>query len=636
MVHIKYFFPAVLFSFLFPLPVAEKVHAADLYDSKILEQLANDPIWKQLLVYEKTKSGKFSAKSAISSPSFFLSDKGSEDPHAELKATIEAFFKLDAGLPNEHAQCVFRARYIWLNGKLELDKYLPQKIDCSEYDNWTGNNRIKSLSVVYATGYLGNPASYYGHLLLKLNGDGSEGKQRLEDVTVNFGAIVPENESMLPYVIKGLVGSYDAGFTHHQYFYHSHNYGQNELRNLWEYELDIGPSDVELILAHIWELREKKYRYFFLNKNCAYRMAEIISLANGIDVVPPQDYWVLPQTIIQNLSQNTLNDENVVLNKSIVPSRQSILYEGFKELNVSEREILLGLINREITYDSPEFISLKVENKYRLLDVIMDYYQYMITKNSDSESDLLESQYRLALSMRFTLPAAPRVEPAKQIVGPESGRKASYSSFGVLNNNSSSETAIQLHIRPAYYDELDYGSAHVAHAGLAMGELSLLIENGRVDLHQLSIVNVKAVNSNATGLPNDSRRGWMLNIGAEQFNEQCSPDCLVPRVEAGTGLSWTNDASRYLVSGYVIAGAQKNIFDYGVFDVSFQSDLSLTLSETMRAVAKARVATGLSDVSSRYIYSFHLRKELNVNSDIRLALTKNEGSSIGLTFGHYW
>lgn len=56
MVHIKYFLPAVLFSFLFLLPVAEKVHAADIYDSKILVELANDPFWMQLLVYEKTKS----------------------------------------------------------------------------------------------------------------------------------------------------------------------------------------------------------------------------------------------------------------------------------------------------------------------------------------------------------------------------------------------------------------------------------------------------------------------------------------------------------------------------------------------------------------------------------------------------
>jgi len=68
---------------------------------------------------------------------------------------------------------------------------------------------VSSVSLVYATGYLGNPASYYGHVLLKINSDGDT-QTALEDQAINFGAIIPDNEGMVSYILKGLMGGYES------------------------------------------------------------------------------------------------------------------------------------------------------------------------------------------------------------------------------------------------------------------------------------------------------------------------------------------------------------------------------------------------------------------------------------------
>ena len=52
---------------------------------------------------------------------------------------------------------------------------------------------------------LANPASVFGHALLKLNTDQADDRAGLFDLTVNYGALVPENESAVQYIINGII-----------------------------------------------------------------------------------------------------------------------------------------------------------------------------------------------------------------------------------------------------------------------------------------------------------------------------------------------------------------------------------------------------------------------------------------------
>ncbi|MDZ7924418.1 MAG: DUF4105 domain-containing protein [Marinagarivorans sp.] len=173
-----------------------------------LKDLSENQQWLKLLAFERKNNTQYARKSAITSDDFFLSASGSHDPYQELLATLQAFNLPLGKTKDEHAQCRFRDRFFgWIKNST-LKKNLPAIIDCPNYVNWTGDQKIDSLSLVYATGYLGNPASYYGHLLLKLNSSEKNKSRKLDDVTVNFGASIPTGENMILYITKGLLGLY--------------------------------------------------------------------------------------------------------------------------------------------------------------------------------------------------------------------------------------------------------------------------------------------------------------------------------------------------------------------------------------------------------------------------------------------
>ncbi|MBL8523628.1 MAG: DUF4105 domain-containing protein, partial [Betaproteobacteria bacterium] len=233
------------FVFLFCLAMAQVAHA-----SQPLVDLAAEPTWIRLGHYEPDSSVSSGWQSAIHSSDFFLHADGRINPRLELEATLAAFAIPPANENEQHAQCRFPARWHWLRSKIGAHAAFAMPVKCNAFNAWTRSGNIESLSVVLASGYLGNPASYYGHTLLKFNFKGDQGQTRLMDISVNYGAIVEKNDGPFTYIAKSLSGGYDGGFSHIQFYFHNHNYGNIELRDLWEYKIDLPANEVDLIVAH--------------------------------------------------------------------------------------------------------------------------------------------------------------------------------------------------------------------------------------------------------------------------------------------------------------------------------------------------------------------------------------------------
>src|SRR5688572_1394842 len=120
------------------------------------KRLSEHPYWRALLHY---KGGS----SEIVSPEFFLSPQGSADAAAELAATLAALIEVPGEKPDNHAQCRFPARYKWLRKSLDWGVLQPPPVACPQYAAYTMQHNVESLSLIYATGYFSNPASFYGH-----------------------------------------------------------------------------------------------------------------------------------------------------------------------------------------------------------------------------------------------------------------------------------------------------------------------------------------------------------------------------------------------------------------------------------------------------------------------------------------
>ena len=498
-----------------------------------LEQgLAGQKAWLRLGHYEEDRNSASGWRSAIHSPTFFLAKDGATDPAAELEATIRGFAQPSGDSPDLHPQCHMKGRYTWLLSTLQLDSNLFPAIHCEAYSKWSKGYDVESISLLYATGYLGNPASFYGHTLLKFNSIDPT-RSKLLDVSVNYGAIVPPNEGPITYILKGISGGYDAGFSHIEFYFHNHNYGELELRDVWEYRLDLSQSQVDLIMGHLWELLGKKYSYYFFRKNCAYRMAEILELVEGLEIIPRSHPYVYPQTVITNLSEAAIEGQSVVSEVVYHPSRQSRLYDKYQQLDKAEKQAV-ALVVEDINHlKKLESQQLDSGSKQVVLETLSDYIQFV--SDPQEPSDIDKSRYKQVLVERFKLPSGSRFKTIRATRPPHQGRRPSYIQVGGINNQALGQ-GISINFRPSYYDALDAGSGHVDNSELKMAQVQLRFLDNRLSIKSLNVVSVKSVSSGTIALPGDRGFTWGLALGAEQQNLRCD-DCLVARFQGDVGLA---------------------------------------------------------------------------------------------------
>jgi len=262
--------------------------------------LSRDPTWLKLLHY-----GDNAARSAVLTDDFFISPDGKSDPGAELTATINAYFVPRAETPDARtrARCRYPARYYWLARRLKLPGYKLREEKCLGPEQLLLLNSVKSVSLLLVSGYLGNPASTFGHVLLKLNTDPADEQSRLFDLTINYGAQVPENEQALRYIRRGLFGGYKAGFSDNYFYTQDLVYSRTEFRDMWEYRLALTEDERTLLILHILEIVGNKFDYYFLKKNCAYRLGELTGLVINYDLVRNKLFWYLPAELFFRLEE---------------------------------------------------------------------------------------------------------------------------------------------------------------------------------------------------------------------------------------------------------------------------------------------------------------------------------------------
>lgn len=598
------------------------------------QQLHEQRQWHKLLHYEKALFAHPGVKSSIHTSGFFLAPMGNHDPKAEMLATLSAFLKPAGTKPDEHAQCKFRARYLWLKDRLNFnDRDIPA-IQCPEFEAWSLNGKTESISVIFATGFLGNPASYYGHTLIKMNAKDESQEINLLDVTVNFGAIVPDGDDPVTYIAKSLTGGYEAGFSHINYYFHTHNYGEIEQRNLWEYELSLDQKDTQLVIAHIWEVLGKKYTYYFFNKNCVTRMGELLEIIDGIDVIPDNHVWVIPQTMIQKLGEAQYKGRSLVKRVEYHPSRQSRFYHKYASLETDQKVVVQKVANDTSILESNIFADKAIASRYVILDTLLDYFQYIREPDALS-NDHANIAYQKVLAKRYELPPGEEKKVLTQPDSPHISRDASFIQFGMLENKELGAGKV-LTIRPAYYDELDGDHGHVQHAELTMGRLQLVEFENDIDVRSLQIVSIKSRNATVTGLPGDTGSSWQLNIGFETQDLECDHSCLVARLQADKGYTWP--LTKYVFAGgYLGAAIQDNRNDNGNFFLNASAFTIVTLHQNLTLKTEYHYRAHLdSSLGDENAFSLTGRYQFHRNWDIRAEYQHSRADEFSLTLGHYW
>ncbi|SEQ53768.1 protein of unknown function [Amphritea atlantica] len=613
--------------------VAAKSHESEAWVSAAKRQnLSINPTWLKLGHYKDKTSSQTAYSSEIHSKNFFIASNGMTDPQEELFATIEAMFTpLNQKNRDAHPQCQFPARYLWLKKHLQNTNVLPAEATCPSYNEWTHDSSIESLSVIYATGYLGNPASFYGHTFLKFNS--ANNTSSFLDKTINYGAVVPDGENPVTYIFKGIFGGYIGGFSDVNFYFQNNNYGENELRDLWEYRLDLPTESVRLIVAHSWEVLKKEYTYFFFRKNCAYRMAELIELAEGVNIIKSRAV-TFPQSLIKTISESYINNRPLVLSKFYHASRQTRLYQKYLALNANEKALVHQIFNHHNKLYDNDFIKCSITSKYLILDTLLDYLQYVRTPE-DRNTDTVNSFYQQVLIERYKLPPG-EVHISKQHgYPPDKGRDPSLVQSAITHNSKLGD-GISLIFRPAYYDVLDSDNSHVRDSALTMGRFELhSSQGGNFELRDLTLIEIESINAAVTGLPEDNGSGWFLKAGLQPPDLTCT-SCLIMRGQAYYGYS-KRISNDILIGGFLGGQLQDSYKSSGNTRIAAKLFTNLFTGKDYNMRILIDTATPLDGAKSQeYVTTFLSRYRLSRNSDIRLSYKKDKAEEYNLTFGLYF
>jgi hypothetical protein len=309
------------------------VSRADDYLKRAQEiNLAQDPKWLKFGHYNKTL---FGYASDFRGP-LFLHVDGHKSPELELQETIKSFFSKDYTPRHKYEhepQCQFLARRNWLVKKLNVAQ--EDILKCEKREEWKKNLSATSVSLIFASADLGNPASSFGHTFIKLINPANSQNKDLIDYGVNFAANA--NESDFMYAARGLFGLYGGIYTMLPYHQKIREYINLEGRDIVEYQLNLNPEQVDELVNHLLELERSEAPYYFFTTNCSYQLLTLFELINpSWDLSDDFFFWVIPIDTVKKVH----GIDGLVVSRKHKKSLNTEYLEGYSQLGFLQKRAL--------------------------------------------------------------------------------------------------------------------------------------------------------------------------------------------------------------------------------------------------------------------------------------------------------
>ncbi len=492
-------------------------HADDSYLQKLIQsahqkKLSSNPYWHRLLHYGRNLFGAY--QSEIDDPSFFASPRGRRDPQAELDATLAAIFtsspavsgrgSMDS-LPeaagndegSQPAPCRYPARYAWLKEQLAIDPAELPAVPCLRYEKWKSQMNPQAVAVVFASSYMNNPSSMYGHTFLLLKKGGPAGSSELLDYAVNFAADLEHDNGFL-YAMKGLLGGYHGRFSTFPYYMKVQEYSNLESRDLWEYDLNLSSASIERLVEHLWELGNVRLRYFFLNKNCSYYLMPLLEVVEpGRDFKREFVFKAIPIDTVRTV----LRPPGLLGKVSRRPSHSSKLLAERTRLSVPEIRVAEQLAAIPSSAGVTAIEALTPERQALVLDAAYDLFRQRVGFVREQPPAVQEQEHQL-LSLRNQVDLQKEPLPpwrgkvqdgGENLVRPDFGHPTGRVglSYGFSNRSHFEE----LSLRSAVHDQEDPPEGYLPGSKLEMFHAKFRYDNDRQTFYvqQLTLIDLMSI-----------------------------------------------------------------------------------------------------------------------------------------------
>lgn len=523
-------------------------------------ELAKSRGWRALL-HAPYNSGRATTSGLAAGP-FFLAPDGEHDVAAELDATIRSWFDpaplaeqasestsvatpiaadlpgvptshLDAAghyLPQHmHPLCRFPARALWLAAQLDVDFRLLPQVQCVGAQRFFAKTQAKSVTLVFSGYHMAAPASAFGHTFLRLNraSPGAQGKAlELLDQAVDYSADV-DTANPFAYAIKGMIGAFPGVFHAMPYFYKVREYNDFESRDLWEYELDLTPDQVLLIVAHLWELGWTHAPYYYVSGNCAFHVLALLDAVNPRLEVSSKIGWpALPVNGVKRV-----NDvPGLVREVRFRPSLRRQFRMRTDAMGANQRRLVRELL------DDPNvpLDGLTEPERAATLDAAADLVDVRFARELVFEPEAAAHGLRRQILERraqILIPSAQLDDAAPQAERPDKSHDTRR--VGVAGTYGRGLGAL-VDVRLTMHDLMD---PPIGYPVLGQLEFLAFRAGWESDPHRFVLDRADLVHAISLQPIDrfDAKPSWRFRVGVDQRRDALCPDCIMGTMQASGG-----------------------------------------------------------------------------------------------------
>jgi hypothetical protein len=598
--------------------------------------LANERLWHLLLHYKPHWLG--GVKSEADGSGFFFHPRGQLDPQGELEATLAAFFvraptEGEQAQEWQHPQCRFPARYDWLKAQLAFDpSQLPEQ-PCPRFEAWREALNPGSVTLIFASYYLSNPASMFGHTLLRLNHTRRQGSQNLLDYGINYAAITTTQNGIL-FAILGITGGFEGRFANFPYYLKVQEYSNLESRDVWEYDLQFTHEQIDRMVRHLWELGSTYFWYYFFQENCSYHILSLLEVANPqLHLTDRFLFTVIPADTVRLITRQ----QGLVGRVIYRPSLLSQFTQKRRAMQPHEVDILQQLL-RTKSLSLVDASGLDVGRQRLVLDAAIDIVQHQAMARREALTSEDQAFRRQLFVRRSQLGAkSPHTPHDPLSTRPELGHGTSRLRLAVGADDDEG-VFVELSY-PSFHDLLDPEEGFPPHSHIA-----LLTPTVRYypAAHRLTLERFDAVGITSLSPLNAFFRkvSWRVDIGYQTLRDVDCGLCHWWKAEAGAGMA-------------VHLGQRESNLAYAFFNVeaglskAFEPDARLSPGVMVGATLKPLRSWTVDLGAALYApimggrqpyYRNHLRHHLALtpNLGVRVELNQFKTTIEGLTALHIY
>ncbi|MDX1693995.1 MAG: DUF4105 domain-containing protein [Ketobacteraceae bacterium] len=488
--------------------------------------LASQPAWSDLLHYRPGMVGN-KKQSQADDPAFFISPRGATDPHAELDASIKALFA--PAPPDQHFSCRFPARTRWLTQSLDIPPDAIPPASCPALDSFRQEINAQRISLIFASTYLNSPSSMFGHTFLRIDNSKQEDANLLLSNTISYAADASERDNELMFAYRGIFGGYPGVTSIVPYYEKLKQYIDMENRDIWEFELNFSQQEIDQLVDHAWELKDKNFDYYFFDENCAYRLLTLMDVARpGTDLIADVSYQAIPADTVR-----WVVDKDLVKAVGYRPSTSTLVQSQIQQLSQQEQHAVLALVRerqpvQEVLKTFPDKTT-----RARILDTSYEYSRYDTVSAERSREETAALSHRLLMA-RARLGQQPSLPPPQApAVRDDQGHDTVR--LGARAGQVEHRDFIELDIRPAYHDLTDIPDGYPEGTQLRFlaTRLRYWTKDNDLDLEELTLIDINSLS------PRDrffSPVSWKVAVGAIR-SELVAERPLAPYLKGGAGMA---------------------------------------------------------------------------------------------------